>query len=59
MTKQEYDALFKRFMSFDEDERPTRLELMHKVTDLFYALEEAKGRVYSLEETLDWCGGGD
>ena len=56
MTREEYEKLFGRFMSFDEAVRPDRGELMHTVVDLFYRLEDARGRIYELEETLDGRG---
>ena len=53
MTREEYEKLFGRFMSFDEAVRPDRGELMHTVVDLFYRLEDARGRIYELEQTID------
>lgn len=48
-TPNEYEAFFKRHMSFDESERPTHREYMDIIINYHYALRRALKRIEELE----------
>lgn len=48
-TPNDYDAFFKRHMSFDESERPTHREYMDIIINYHYALRRALARIEELE----------